>query len=68
MALEPLNLQKVVIERNTSNSSVVPVERNSFSCLVKVNSSVSKAKPADYNVILNDTLTILIIMLQFADL
>lgn len=43
MALEPLNMQKIVNEGNTSNSSLVPVvERNSFPCLVKVNSSASK--------------------------
>ncbi|KAL6581274.1 hypothetical protein OROMI_007197 [Orobanche minor] len=36
MASEPLNLQRIVNEGNSSHSSLVPVERNSFSCLVKI--------------------------------
>ncbi|KAH6773875.1 E2F target protein 1 [Perilla frutescens var. frutescens] len=37
VTLEPIKSQKVVTEGNTSNSSIVPVvDRNSFSCLVKI--------------------------------
>ncbi|XP_041991508.1 mini-chromosome maintenance complex-binding protein-like isoform X1 [Salvia splendens] len=36
VAFEPFNLQKVVTEGSTSNSSTPPVERNSVSCLVKI--------------------------------
>ncbi|KAK6145683.1 hypothetical protein DH2020_022503 [Rehmannia glutinosa] len=36
MAPEPSNLQKVATEGNSSNSSLVPVDRNSFPCLVKI--------------------------------
>ncbi|XP_057804674.1 mini-chromosome maintenance complex-binding protein [Salvia miltiorrhiza] len=36
VALEPFHLQKVVTDGSASNSSIPPVERNSFSCLVKI--------------------------------